>query len=119
MLADENIAGEIMAWLRQQGCDVLHAAEQLAQEIDAVLLQVAEAEERLLITEDKDFGELVFRDRLNSHGVILLRMGKSAIAKRVERLKEVWAVVEANPQGRFIVITEKKVRVRPLNPDPH
>ena len=56
-------------------------------------------------------------DRLNSHGVILLRMGKLAISRRIERLDEVWAVVQANPRGRFIVITESKIRVRILNPE--
>jgi len=65
----------------------------------------------------KIWGELVFRDRLNSHGVVLLRMGKLSIPKRIERLAEAWSVVQSNPSGRFIVITEKKVRVRPLNPD--
>ena len=116
LLADENIAADIVTWLRKQECDVLVASEQLGQEVDVVLLQTAEAEGRLLLTEDKDFGELVFRDRLNSHGVVLLRMGKLAIAKRIERLAETWSIVQANPGGRFIVITDKKVRVRPLNP---
>jgi predicted nuclease of predicted toxin-antitoxin system len=117
LLADENIAVDMVSWLREQGCEVVHASEQLAQEADSVLLQAAETEGRLLITEDKDFGELVFRDRLNSHGVVLLRMGKLTIPKRIERLAEAWSVVQSNPSGRFIVITEKKVRVRPLNPD--
>ena len=116
LLADENIAADIVTWLRKQECDVLVASEQLGQEVDVVLLQTAEAEGRLLLTEDKDFGELVFRDRLNSHGVVLLRMGKLAIAMRFERLAETWSIVQANPGGRFIVITDKKVRVRPLNP---
>jgi predicted nuclease of predicted toxin-antitoxin system len=63
LLADENLAGDIVTWLRGQGCEVLHASEQMAREADAVLLQTAEAEGRLVVTEDKDFGELVFRDR--------------------------------------------------------
>ena len=117
LLADENIAGDIVAWIREQGCEVLHASEHLTQEVDSVLLQTAEAEGRLLLTEDKDFGELVFRDRLNSHGVVLLRMGRLTIPNRIQRLAEAWSVVQSNPSGRFIVITEKKVRVRPLNPD--
>ncbi|SRR5438445_3898414 len=66
LLADENIAHDLVQWLRDQGCDVLHASESLTQEADQVLLQTAKAEERLLLTEDKDFGELVFRDHLNS-----------------------------------------------------
>jgi predicted nuclease of predicted toxin-antitoxin system len=114
LLADENIAGDMVAWLRAQGCEVVHASEQLAQEADSVVLQAAEKEGRLLLTEDKDFGELVFRDRMNSHGVILLRMGKLTIAKRIERLTETWSVVQSNPSGCFIVITEKKIRVRAL-----
>jgi predicted nuclease of predicted toxin-antitoxin system len=117
LLADENLAGDLVAWLRAQGCEVLHASEHLAQEVDSVLLQTAEAEGRLLITEDKDFGELVFRDRLNSHGVVLLRVGKLTIPQRIQRLAETWSVVESNPNGRFIVISEKKVRVRTLRPD--
>src|SRR6266436_5340599 len=117
LLADENIAGDIVAWLRAQGCDVLAVSEQMAQEVDLVLLQTADAEGRLVLTEDKDFGELVFRDRLNSHGVTLLRMGKLTIPQRIQRLVETWSVVESNPSGQFIVITQKKVRVRPLNPE--
>jgi predicted nuclease of predicted toxin-antitoxin system len=114
LLADENIALEIVIWLREKGCDVLHAAETLVQESDELLLETAESQGRLLITEDKDFGELVFRDHLNSHGIVLLRMGKSTVRERVMRLGEAWSVIQANPHGSFLVVTEKKVRVRPL-----
>jgi predicted nuclease of predicted toxin-antitoxin system len=114
LLADENLARDLVQWLRDQGCDVLHAAESLMQEKDHVLLQTAQVQERLLLTEDKDFGELVFRDRLNSHGIILLRTGKSTIPQRIARMQQTWSVIQSNPSGRFIVITEKKVRVRPL-----
>jgi predicted nuclease of predicted toxin-antitoxin system len=114
ILADENIARDLVHWLRDQGCDVLHASESLRQETDLVLLETAEASERVLLTEDKDFCELVFRDHLNSHGIILLRTGTRSIPQRIERLREAWSVVQSNPCGRFIVITEKKVRVRPL-----
>lgn len=118
LLVDEHIAADIVTWLRGQGNDVLYAAETLAQEIDAVLLRTAELEERVVLTEDKDFGELVFRDRLNSHGVVLLRMGNHSIAERLARVVEMWSVVQSNPCGRFIVITAKKVRIRPLAQDP-
>jgi len=114
LLADENIARDLVQWLRDQGCDVLHTSESLVQETDEVLLQTAEAEERLLFTQDKDFGELVFRDHLNSHGIILLRISKLTIPQRIARVQEAWSVIQSNPSGRFIVITEKKVRVRPL-----
>ncbi|HEV3202807.1 MAG TPA: DUF5615 family PIN-like protein, partial [Gemmataceae bacterium] len=66
----------------------------------------------LILTEDKDFGELVFRDGLNSQGIILLRMGKFSLPQRIQRLQEAWSVIETNPSDRFIVVTEKKIRVR-------
>ena len=74
----------------------------------------AQKEGRLLLTADKDFGELVFRDGLNSHGIVLLRLSDITAVQALARLQNVWSVVEANPSGRFIVITESKTRVRPL-----
>jgi hypothetical protein len=70
----------------------------------------------VVLTEDKDFGELVFRDRRNTHGVILLRMESLPAASRLARLQGVWAAVEANVPGHFLVVTETKVRRRPLTP---
>lgn len=67
-LVDENIASRIVAWLRNRGDDVRYASEERPGEIDAQWLHEAEAEQRLIVTSDKDFGDLVFRDRLNSHG---------------------------------------------------
>jgi predicted nuclease of predicted toxin-antitoxin system len=113
-LADENVARRIVEWLRVRGDDVLFASEVRAGEIDEAWLQQAEAEQRLILTADKDFGELVFRDGLNSHGVILLRLEKLSLDGRLRRLNQAWSVVEANPKGCFIVISPRRIRVRPL-----
>ena len=67
-----------------------------------------------MVTSDKDFGKLIFRDRLNSHGIVLIRMQRLNLRERLARLATVWSSVEANPQGKFIVITEGRVRVRSL-----
>lgn len=111
---DENVPKPIFEWLHSQGHDVLVAGEVAAGESDTHWLALAESEQRLVMTADKDFGELIFRDQLNSHGVILLRLYDLAIAERLTRLQEVWSVIEANPSGKFIVVTSKRVRVRPL-----
>jgi predicted nuclease of predicted toxin-antitoxin system len=112
--ADENVARAIIQWLRQRGHDVLSAAEAGPGEDDAVWLRQAERLERVIVTSDKDFGELIFRDRLNSHGIVLIRMQRLSLRQRLARLSAVWSTVEANPQGKFIVITEGRVRVRSL-----
>ena len=109
--ADENVARAIVAWVRSAGHDVLYAAEEKPGEADDVWLRQAQADGRLILTADKDFGELVFRDHLNSAGVVLLRMEDRTVQQRLARLRSVWSVVEANPAGKFIVITDRKVRV--------
>jgi predicted nuclease of predicted toxin-antitoxin system len=113
-LIDENVPRPIFAWLQSQGHDVLLAGEIAAGESDAHWLTLAESDKRLIVTADKDFGELIFRDQLNSHGVILLRLYDLPLADRLARFQSVWSVIEANPKGRFIVVTSKRVRVRPL-----
>jgi predicted nuclease of predicted toxin-antitoxin system len=115
--ADENVARLIVQWLRQRGHDVLYAVDAAPGRDDDVWLHQAEQSERLVVTADKDFGDLIFRDRLNSHGVVLIRMHRLCLRERLARLAEVWSIVEANPQGKFIVITEGRVRVRNLKLD--
>ncbi|HEX5442393.1 MAG TPA: DUF5615 family PIN-like protein [Pirellulales bacterium] len=115
-LADENIPARLVEWLRSLGNDVRFAAEEAPGEVDAVWLRQAEGEGRLLLTSDKDFGELVFRDRLNTHGVVLLRLKNLPVDQRLRRMEQTWSVVEANPAGCFIVITPQRVRVRRILP---
>jgi predicted nuclease of predicted toxin-antitoxin system len=113
-LADEDVPRSIVRWLRSQGHDILYAAETRVQTSDTDLLSEAEAQRLVIITQDKDFGELVFRDRLNSYGVVLLRMGDFPVSFRLARLQAVWATVEGNLPGKFIVVTASKLRVRDL-----
>ena len=91
-----------------------YAAEERPGELDSQWLSEAEAEQRLILTSDKDFGELVFRDRLNSRGIVLLRLKDMSVDERLRRLAQCWSVVEANPIGCFIVITAHRTRVRPI-----
>jgi predicted nuclease of predicted toxin-antitoxin system len=114
ILADENVARNVVAWLRAGGNDVLFAAEEQPGAADTSWAGRAEQEQRVILTSDKDFGELVFRDGLTSHGIVLLRLDHLTVSEILARLQGVWSVVEANPSGRFVVITESKVRVRPM-----
>jgi predicted nuclease of predicted toxin-antitoxin system len=116
VLADENIPRSIVVWLRGGGHDVLYAAESRVQTSDDDLLTEAETQGYVILTEDKDFGGLVFRDRRNSHGVILLRMEDKPAADRLARLQAIWTAIESNSPGHFIVVTEKRLRMRPLSP---
>ena len=114
ILADENVPCPLVAWLRDTGHDVLYSAESRKQTPDADLLAEAEAQGYIVLTGDKDFGELIFRDHSNSHGVILLRMKNRPAAIRLVRLQQVWALVESRLLGHFVVVTASKIRLRPL-----
>lgn len=75
ILADENILGVSIVRLRDHGYDVLSVRETYPSEDDLNLLELATEEERLLITHDTDFGELVHRDRIPApYGVLLFRL---------------------------------------------
>ena len=114
LLADENTHGHITRWLRSNGHDVLSATESLGGQPDHVLLEIAAQQRRLIFTADLDFGELIFQQKLNSNGVILVRLEHLPVQDRIVRLQASWPVVEANSTGKFIVITDGKVRVRNL-----
>jgi predicted nuclease of predicted toxin-antitoxin system len=74
LLANENIAAGAVEQLRRLGHDVTCAAELAAGADDADLLTRALSERRVLVTKDKDFGELAVREGRPHVGVILLRL---------------------------------------------
>lgn len=113
-LADENVPSVLVAWLRSNLHDVLYAAEESPGEQDDQWLRRAESEQRVIFTADKDFGGLVFKDKLSTHGVILLRLFNLTVAERIVRLAEIWDVIEQHPTGFFIVVSEDRIRVKSL-----
>jgi len=75
ILANENIPGPVVAALRDAGHDVLWAKESMAGAKDPDILSRAKAGARLVVTLDKDFGELAVRSGLPAtSGVVLFRL---------------------------------------------
>ena len=85
-LADECVAAPLVAFLRVGGHDVLYVAESAAGFSDADVIALALHEKRLLLTEDKDFGDLVFRRERSVPGVVLMRIGPENAALKAVRL---------------------------------
>lgn len=73
-VADEGIDAQIVASLRQQGHSVWYVAEMSPGVPDTAVLDLANQENAILLTFDKDFGDLVYRQRRVFQGVILLRL---------------------------------------------
>jgi predicted nuclease of predicted toxin-antitoxin system len=76
LLADENLHGEVVAWLRQQGFDVLTVHEaNLAGADDQAVLQLAFSQQRVVVTQDSDFGALAVVGQEPFLGIVYLRPG--------------------------------------------
>jgi predicted nuclease of predicted toxin-antitoxin system len=113
-LADECCDHGLVEALRQSGYDVLYVLESKPGATDDDVLALALDERRIIITEDKDFGELVYRLKKPAYGIILIRIGVKNRSLKWPRMKK---LLEAYPErctGRFVVIDENKVRFRPL-----
>jgi predicted nuclease of predicted toxin-antitoxin system len=78
------------------------------------VLQQAAAEQRVLLTEDKDFGELVVRLGMPAYGVVLLRMNPADSQAKLNRLRGVLSRHASRLPGCFVVVDARKTRFRPL-----
>lgn len=113
-LADECTDVQLVELLRAHGFDVLYVMETMRGAKDDVSLSRAYAEERILLTEDKDFGELVFRLRKPAIGIILLRFNPDEETQKIIRLQQLLQNSTVSLVGAFIVGESDKIRTRPL-----
>ncbi len=73
-VADEGVDSQIVDTLRKNGHDVIYIAEASRGSLDDKILDLANLEVRILVTKDKGFGELDFRDKIIHSGIILTRL---------------------------------------------
>jgi predicted nuclease of predicted toxin-antitoxin system len=110
IVADESVDFRIVAGLRDTNFVVFSVAESKSSITDEEVLSIAVSKNALLITEDKDFGELVFRFQLKHRGILLLRLTEkpksisAAVKTIVERHRDM--------QNNFSVLDERKLRIK-------
>jgi len=114
-LADENISRLVIERLRAAGLDVATVAATNPGASDNDVLALASVEERILITEDRDFGELVVRQRLGVHGVILLELDRLSNEAEADLVGGVVSANASKLAGSLVVIEPGRVRLRPLS----
>ena len=106
---------QMHATLASLGHDVLSALEYDPRAGDETLLALATSQDRVLMTEDKDFGELVFVRRL-PHPCII-RFVEMTVAEKVDAIEDLLEREEAAMrQGTIIVVTKSRVRIRHNEP---
>ena len=113
-VADESVDQPIVQTLREAGYDVLYVAELAPGLDDAAVLDSANREGRLLLTADKDFGEIVVREQRLSTGVILLRL--AGLSNQRKAMLTLRAIQENSDRlaGHLLVIGAGQARIRPI-----
>jgi predicted nuclease of predicted toxin-antitoxin system len=113
-LVDECVAAEVVSRLRAGGHYTVYMAESGPRSVDIDIIQTAQQDGRVLLTEDKDFGELVFRRHYPVPGLVLLRIDPRAPRQRWERLEAAMAHFGDGLLGRYVVVEQSRFRSRPL-----
>ena len=116
LLANENIPGDVVTALRDLGHDVKWVREDAPGCKDHEILRQAVKESSIVLTLDKDFGELAFRQRLPAQcGVILLRLEPQTPALQTQLIQQAFQSRD-DWVGHFSIIERHRIRITPLPP---
>ena len=110
-LADESCDFAVVRALRGEGYDVSAVAEVTQRSDDKELIEQAAQEHRIFLTEDKDFGWLVFVSHTESTGVILIRFPGNARATLAQTVLKVVQEQGEQLRGAFVVVQPGYVRI--------
>jgi predicted nuclease of predicted toxin-antitoxin system len=113
-LVDESTGSGVAEYLQQSGYDALFAGDIMAQANDTNVLSLAVSQKRILITNDKDFGELVFHSGKAHTGILLLRLGDESPQNRLRVFQSILGTYGERLTGNFVVATEKGIRIRAI-----
>jgi predicted nuclease of predicted toxin-antitoxin system len=114
LFADECVARTIVERLRREGYDVVEAAEVCPTVDDDEVLQWAHRDLRVLLTADKDFGELVVRLGHQTLGLVNIALGDLAVATRANIVAARLTELGDRVIGNIVTIEPGRVRIRPL-----
>jgi len=110
-IADVNVEKAIVDYLTENGYDTKWVPDYSCEILDEDLLNLANVEKRILITNDKDFGELTFLQKSLFTGIILLRVRGQRAEDKVKLIKKLLNKHSDKLLNHFIVITKKKIRI--------
>lgn len=113
LLADENIPQKTVQSLKQRGIDITSVTDTSLGLSDRAVLELGNVNERVIVTFDKDFGELVFRQRLDTKGIMLLRFTPTSSEQIAEKIVQA-LTRQTTIKNKIIVVKEDRIRVTSL-----
>ena len=109
-LVDESTGPTVALWLQDQGHEVFSVFHDARGSEDADLVAKAFTENWILITNDKDFGERVYRDGNPHKGIILLRLEDERRSNKIDVVRKLLNGYAERLPDHFVVVTETRVR---------
>lgn len=110
-IVDECTGPHAATWLKEKGFEVLSVYDQMPGIRDIEILKIAQKENWIILTNDKDFGEMIFKNELKHHGIILLRLADERSQNKIHVLGELLKNHLNDLPGNFVVVTENNVRI--------
>jgi predicted nuclease of predicted toxin-antitoxin system len=114
LLADVNVEKPIVDFLAGIDLDVIWIPDYNCMLPDEELLNMANSQDRVLITNDKDFGELVFRQNKITAGIVLIRMKGYNSEEKVVVIEKLFKNFPEKIYNHFVVVAKNKMRFIPL-----
>jgi predicted nuclease of predicted toxin-antitoxin system len=114
-VVDESVDFRIVTRLRELGYEVEAITETHPGIPDEEVLKRANEMQAILITEDKDFGELSYRLKKANHGIELIRMSGLGIEDKILKIAGVLENFDEELAGKFTVISKDKIRIKEQN----
>ena len=112
ILVDENVPSSMIAALREAGFSIELMEHVDAGAVDELVLGYAVERGLIVLTQDTDFGDLVYKNGLPHAGVVLVRLRGMDLAEKSRRVVEVFLDGGAALVGAFTVISNSGIRIR-------
>ncbi|HET6261633.1 MAG TPA: DUF5615 family PIN-like protein [Chloroflexia bacterium] len=113
IVADEGVEHQVVERLRQAGHQVTYVAELHPGITDQEVLSLTESNVAVLLTLDKDFGEMTYRHRYSAPGIVLARLHALTAEQKASVMAAVFAEHGEELAGAFTVVSAGSIRIRP------
>ena len=111
-LVDVGVGKKVENWLKGNGFDVLSVRDIDSRAKDSQILRWAVDQQRMIITMDKDFGELIYNSGMQHAGVLILRLEDADSDTKVKVIKQVLTEHHDRIESHFCVFQDGRLRIR-------
>lgn len=110
-IVDECTGDTVAKWLKMSGYEVYSVYTENKGAEDEWILEKVIKENWIVITNDKDFGKLVFKSGKGHRGVIILRLQRESTENKIETIKKIFETCQQRLSDSFIVASEDFIRI--------